>query len=115
MIDVDIEQQLGAFALAVRFAVDAPIVGLFGASGAGKTSVVNAIAGIGKPGRGSISVNGTLLFDSAQRVNLPPDKRRVGYVFQDALLFPHLDVERNLMYGQRLCPPTDRFIDPAFG
>jgi molybdate transport system ATP-binding protein len=66
MIDVDIEQQLGAFALAVRFAVDAPIVGLFGASGAGKTSVVNAIAGIGKPGRGSISVNGTLLFDSAR-------------------------------------------------
>jgi len=113
MIDVDIEQQLGAFALAVRFAVDAPIVGLFGASGAGKTSVVNAIAGIGKPGRGSISVNGTLLFDSAQRINLPPDKRRVGYVFQDALLFPHLDVQRNLLYGQRLCPPTDRFIDPA--
>jgi len=113
MIDVDIEQQLDAFALAVRFAVDAPIVGLFGASGAGKTSVVNAIAGIGKPGRGSISVNGTLLFDSAQRINLPPDKRRVGYVFQDALLFPHLDVQRNLLYGQRLCPPTDRFIDPA--
>lgn len=113
MVDVDIEQRRGEFALAVRFAVDAPIVGLFGASGAGKTSVVNAIAGIGKPDRGSISVNGTVLFDSARGIDVPPERRRIGYVFQDALLFPHLDVQRNLLYGQRLCPAVDRFIEPA--
>ena len=113
MVDVDIEQRRGEFALAARFAIDAPVVGLFGASGAGKTSVVNAIAGIGTPDRGSISINGTVLFDSARGIDLPPERRRIGYVFQDALLFPHLDVQRNLLYGQRLCGAADRFIEPA--
>ena len=113
MIDVDVEQRFGAFELAVRFAVDAPIVGLFGASGAGKTSVVDAIAGIAKPARGAIVINGTRLFDSTQRIDVPPERRRIGYVFQDALLFPHLDVQSNLLYGQRLCPAADRFIESA--
>jgi molybdate transport system ATP-binding protein len=113
MIDVDIEQRLGAFDLAVRFSADAPIVGLFGRSGAGKSSVVNAIAGITRPARGVIRVNGQVLFDSAQRVDLPPERRRVGYVFQDALLFPHLDVEANLLYGMRRRGAHERFIDPA--
>jgi molybdate transport system ATP-binding protein len=112
MIDVDVERRVGAFELAVRFAADAPVVGLFGASGAGKTSVVNAIAGIVRPDRGSIVINGARLFDSAQRIDVPPDKRRIGYVFQDALLFPHLDVRSNLLYGQRLCRAADRFIAP---
>jgi molybdate transport system ATP-binding protein len=113
MIDVDIEQQLGAFRLAVKFSADAPIVGLFGRSGSGKTSVINAIAGIAKPLRGVIRINGAVLFDAAQRIDLPPEERRVGYVFQDALLFPHLDVESNLLYGQRLRSPKDRFIEEA--
>lgn len=111
MIDVDIGQRLGAFHLEVKFSAAAPIVGLFGRSGSGKTSVVNAIAGIGKPQHGSIRINDTVLFDAARRINLPPDKRRVGYVFQDALLFPHMDVASNLLYGQRLRPSADRFID----
>src|SRR5271167_4414109 len=102
MIDIDIEQQLGAFQLAVKFSADAPIVGLFGRSGSGKTSVVNAIAGITKPLRGLIRINETVLFAAAQGIDLPPEERRVGYVFQDALLFPHMDVEANLLYGQRL-------------
>jgi len=113
MIDVDIEEQLGSFALSVRFAADAPIVGLFGRSGSGKTSVVNAIAGIGKPHRGSIRVNGDVLFDSARGIDLRPEDRRVGYVFQDALLFPHLDVRANLTYGQRLRSPSERFIEES--
>jgi molybdate transport system ATP-binding protein len=113
MIDIDIEQQLGTFNLAVKFSADAPIVGLFGRSGSGKTSVVNAIAGITKPIRGLIRINDTVLFAVAQGIDLPPEKRRVGYVFQDALLFPHLDVESNLLYGQRLRSPKDRFIDEA--
>src|SRR6185312_10925819 len=96
MIDVDVEQRLGAFDLRVRFSAHAPIVGLFGASGAGKSSVVNAIACATKPSRGSIRVDGLQLYDSARGVNLPPDARRIGYVFQDALLFPPLDVNANL-------------------
>ncbi len=111
MIDVDIEQQLGAFRLAVKFAAEAPIVGLFGRSGSGKTSVINAIAGITTPSRGHIRVNDVALFDAAQGINLPPEQRRIGYVFQDALLFPHMDVHANLTYGQRLRPARERVID----
>jgi molybdate transport system ATP-binding protein len=111
MIDVDIEQQLGRFGLAVAFRAEAPIVGLFGRSGAGKTSVVNAIAGIATPQRGHIRINGTTLFDSASGIDVPPEARRIAYVFQDALLFPHLDVKANLLYGQRLRPAAERFIE----
>ena len=113
MIDVDIEQRLGTFHLAVKFSAEAPIVGLFGRSGAGKTSVVNAIAGITTPARGTIRVNETLLFDAATDIDLPPERRRVGYVFQDPLLFPHLDVESNLLYGHRRRVAAERFIEPG--
>ncbi len=113
MIAVDIDKAFGAFELAVRFEAEAPIVGLFGRSGSGKTSVINAIAGIVTPSRGTISVNDVCLFDAAKRVDVPPERRRVGYVFQDALLFPHMDVEANLTYGQRLRAPVDRLIDEA--
>jgi len=112
MIDVDVEEQLGSFHLDVQFAADAPIVGLFGRSGAGKSSVVNAIAGIGRPTRGSIRVNGNVLFDSARGIDLPPEARRIGYVFQDPLLFPHLDVGSNLLYGLHRRAASERFIDP---
>ena len=113
MIDVDIDQQLGAFRLAVKFSAEAPIVGLFGRSGAGKSSVINAIAGITKPARGHVCINDVSLFDAAKGVDLPPEDRRIGYVFQDALLFPHMDVRANLLYGQRLRPFEDRFIEEA--
>ena len=113
MIDVDIEQRLGAFELKVAFRAEAPIVGLFGRSGSGKTSVVNALAGTSRPQRGRIVINGETLFDSARGIDLPPDKRRLGYVFQDGLLFPHLDVESNLRYGLHLAPAAARVIDPA--
>jgi molybdate transport system ATP-binding protein len=111
MIDVDIEEWRGTFHLAVKFSADAPVVGLFGRSGSGKTTVVNAIAGVGKPLRGSIRVNGHVLFDAATGVDLRPERRRIGYVFQDALLFPHLTVHANLVYGQRLRAASERFID----
>jgi len=113
MIDVDLDQQLGAFHLAVKFSADAPIVGLFGRSGAGKTSVVNAIAGIARPARGHIRINDVSLFDAAKGIDLPPEERRIGYVFQDALLFPHMDVRSNLLYGQRLRSSADRFVEEA--
>ena len=113
MIDVDIEQRRGDFHLDVRFSAEAPIVGLFGRSGSGKTSIVNAIAGIAMPERGSIRVNDAILFDAEQRIDVPPESRRIGYVFQDGLLFPHMDVQANLTYGQRFRDPRDRFIDEA--
>jgi len=113
MIDVEVEQRLGAFELAVAFRAEAPVVGLFGRSGSGKTSVVNALAGIGRPPRGHIVVNGETLFDSVRGIDVPPDKRQLGYVFQDDLLFPHLDVEANLLYGFRRAKGAVRMIEPA--
>ena len=113
MIDVDIGQRLGSFELSIRFAAEAPIVGLFGPSGSGKSSVVNAIAGITRPQRGVIRFDDVRLFDAAAGIDLTPEKRRIGYVFQDSLLFPHMDVESNLLYGQRLRPIEERSIDQA--
>ena len=75
------------------------ITALYGASGAGKTSIINMISGLVQPASGTIIVNNTCLFDSARCINLPPEKRRVGYVFQDGRLFPHLSVQGNLHYG----------------
>ena len=112
MIAVDIEERLGQFHLDVAFTAEAPIVGLFGRSGAGKTCLVNALAGISRPERGTIVVNGTTLFDSERRIDVATERRRLGYVFQDDLLFPHLDVESNLMYGFHRAPRAERVIDP---
>jgi len=113
MIEVDIEQRLGTFDLRVAFQADAPVLGLFGRSGAGKSSVINAIAGTSSPARGRIRIGDTTLFDTRARIDVPPEKRRIGYVFQDALLFPHLTVERNLLYGHRLRSTGERFIEPT--
>ena len=99
------------FELDVTFKAEAPIVGLFGRSGAGKTSVVNAIAGITHPAQGIIRVGGLTLFDESSGIDVPPERRRVGYVFQDPLLFPHLSVESNLLYGQRLRAASECLID----
>ena len=113
MIEVDIAVRRGAFAVEAAFAADAPIVALFGRSGAGKSTLVNAIAGTVLPERGRIAVDGRTLFDSRSGVNLPPEARRLGYVFQDALLFPHMTVAANLAYGERLTPTGDRFVERA--
>ena len=112
MIAVDIEERLGQFHLDVAFTAEAPIVGLFGRSGAGKTCLVNALAGISRPERGTIVVSGITLFDSARGIDVPPERRRLGYVFQDDLLFPHLDVEGNLLYGFHRAPRAERVIEP---
>jgi molybdate transport system ATP-binding protein len=113
MIDVDVTHQLGRFRLEVAFRAEAPIVGLFGRSGSGKTSLVNTFAGIARPERGRIIVNDTTLFDSERGIDVPPERRRLGYVFQDDLLFPHLDVESNLFYGFRRSPHAERVIEPG--
>ncbi|HET9763879.1 MAG TPA: ATP-binding cassette domain-containing protein, partial [Casimicrobiaceae bacterium] len=113
MIEVEVARDLGAFRLEVSFRAEAPIVGLFGRSGSGKTSVVNALAGVMRLDRGRIVINGTTLYDSARGIDLPPERRRLGYVFQDDLLFPHLDVEANLFYGFRRAPRGERRIEPS--
>jgi molybdate transport system ATP-binding protein len=102
MLRVDVVKQLGEFSIEASFASEGPVTGLFGASGAGKTSIVNMIAGLLRPDRGTIAIDGETLDDSAARVHVPAHRRRIGYVFQDARLFPHLDVRQNLDYGRRM-------------
>ena len=102
VLAVDVEKQLGAFKLAARFEAAGGVTALFGPSGAGKTSVVNMIAGLLIPDRGSIALDDKVLFDAAAGIKLPPHRRRIGYVFQDGRLFPHLSVRQNLDYGRRM-------------
>ena len=102
MLRVDVAKRLGAFTLEVAFASEGRVTGLFGASGAGKTSLVSMIAGLVTPDRGTIAIDGDVLDDSTKHLHIPAHRRRIGYVFQDARLFPHLDVRRNLDYGRRM-------------
>src|SRR5262245_6815648 len=99
MLSVDIERGLGEFRLAASFEAGEGVTALFGRSGAGKTSVVNAIAGLLRPDRGRIDINGETLFDTERSIDVPTPKRRVGYVFQEGRLFPHLSVRQNLGYA----------------
>jgi molybdate transport system ATP-binding protein len=102
MLRIDVTKQLGEFSLQASFVSEGRVTGLFGASGAGKTSLINMIAGLLRPDRGTIAIDGETLDDTAARVHVPPHRRRIGYVFQDARLFPHLDVAQNLDYGRRM-------------
>jgi molybdate transport system ATP-binding protein len=102
MLRVDVVKQLGEFAVQAKFASEGRVTGLFGASGAGKTSLINMIAGLLQPDRGSIVIDTETLDDTSARVHVPAHRRRIGYVFQDARLFPHLDVRQNLDYGRRM-------------
>ena len=111
MIEIDVSRRLGEFQLDVAFSTDTQgITALFGRSGAGKTCIVNMLAGLLTPDRGRIAVNGQVLFDSAARLDVPPERRRLGYVFQESRLFPHLNVRGNLEYGMRLVPRRERRI-----
>ena len=101
---VAIRQRLGAFTLDAAFEAGPGVTALFGRSGAGKTSIVNAVAGLSRPDAGRIVLGDDVLFDAEARVMVPPARRRLGYVFQDARLFPHLDVAGNLRYGARYAP-----------
>jgi molybdate transport system ATP-binding protein len=102
VLAVDVEKQLGALQMSVRFEAARGATALFGPSGAGKTSVVNMIAGLLKPDRGSITLDAMVLFDAAKGIDVPPHRRRIGYVFQEGRLFPHLSVRQNLDYGRRM-------------
>ena len=97
---LDIRLERGRFARTVQIESSARVIALTGPSGAGKTSVLNAIAGLLRPRDGRIVVDDRVLFEKTRRIDLPAHRRRIGYVFQDARLFPHLDVRRNLGYGR---------------
>lgn len=100
MLSVDVEKRLGEFSIAAKFGVANGVTALFGPSGSGKTSIVHMIAGLVTPDRGRIALGDQVLFDSATRTNVPAHKRRIGTVFQEGRLFPHLTVAQNLDYGR---------------
>jgi molybdate transport system ATP-binding protein len=114
MLEVDIEHRLGAFELDIHFRSGRGLTALLGRSGAGKTSVVNVIAGLVRPERGRIVVDGSLLIDTERGIRAPAHRRRVGYVFQEDRLFPHLTVRQNLLFGRWFAPghaPAARLDD----
>jgi molybdenum ABC transporter ATP-binding protein len=108
MVAVRVAATAGAFRLDAEFAAPAGITALFGPSGAGKTLTLRCIAGLTRPDAGRIEVAGRTLFDSATGIDLPARDRRVGYVFQQYALFPHLTVERNVAYGLHALPRAAR-------
>jgi molybdate transport system ATP-binding protein len=108
MLEVDVNHRLGAFTLDARFTSEGRVTALFGRSGAGKTSLVNCLAGLIRPDRGRIVVDGHVLFDDRAGVCVPPHRRRIGYVFQEGRLFPHLTVRQNLLFGRWFTPPGER-------
>ena len=110
MISLAFTLTQGDFTLAVDERLNGRITALFGPSGAGKTTTLDAIAGLRTPSTGTIEVAGRTLFSSAGRTNVPPHERHVGYVPQDVALFPHMDVKRNVLYGRR---PGQRLDLPA--
>ncbi|HEY0301315.1 MAG TPA: molybdenum ABC transporter ATP-binding protein, partial [Rhizomicrobium sp.] len=101
-VEISLRHEFPGFALDLAFALPKPgVTALFGASGAGKTTVVNAIAGTFRPRQGRIVINGRTVLDTEAGIFVPPARRRAGYVFQDARLFPHMSVENNLRFGWR--------------
>ncbi len=112
-LSVRLKHDFGGFALDARFEAPPGLTVLFGRSGSGKTSIVNAVAGILKPREGRVVLGGRVLFDSAGGVDVPVPRRRMGYVFQDGRLFPHMSVRSNLLYGRprNAMVPFGRMVD----
>ena len=101
MLSVDITKNLPDFSLSIRFSIERDILVLFGPSGCGKTTTLRSIAGLLQPDGGRIVNDGEVFFDAAGKIVIPPRQRRIGYMFQDFALFPHMSVYRNIWYGVR--------------
>lgn len=115
-VDINLKHRIGALDIEAAFSTGAGITALFGRSGSGKTTLVNMMAGLVKPDAGHIKIDERILFDSNSGTNLPPHRRRIGYVFQEARLFPHLNVRQNLNYGTwfakgRRKTPFDQIVE----
>ena len=108
--EIDLLIERGKTRIAANHCVPEGLVALFGPSGAGKTSILDAVAGLLRPTRGRIAVGDVVLFDSERGIDLPPERRACGYVFQDGRLFPHRSVRDNLLYGCKLAPAEQRWM-----
>jgi molybdate transport system ATP-binding protein len=112
LLEIDVEKRLGTFLCRIECRLEAHSWGVFGPSGSGKTTLMNFLAGLMQPDHGTISLDGESLFDKDKGINVAPEKRRIGVVFQHAYLFEHLSVRSNLLYGLKRTPPEKRTIDP---
>jgi molybdate transport system ATP-binding protein len=110
VIYIDVQGNRGEFSLKTKFESDAGLIGVFGASGSGKTTLIHLIAGLVRPARGRIEIDSQTLFDSSRNIDMPARRRRVGLVYQDSLLFPHLSVRQNLLFGHFFTLKAERRI-----
>ena len=111
-LEVAVQKKLGVFRFVAEFNLAGDRIGIFGASGSGKSTLMHLLAGLLKPDCGRIRLGEAVLFDSVAGINVPPEKRRVGVVFQHSHLFPHMSVRRNLLYGWQRTPEQDRHLQP---
>jgi molybdate transport system ATP-binding protein len=111
VIEIALAHRFAAFSLEARIEAAGRVLAICGASGAGKTTVLMIVAGLLRPDAGRIVVDGTMFLDTGKAIDLAPRLRRIGYVFQEPRLFPHLSVAQNLRYGQRFTPSARRFVD----
>ncbi len=112
MIALDVVLRFPGFELSAQLELGDGVTGIFGPSGAGKSTLLEILAGLRAPDEGSVSIGGTKVFDRAAGIDVAPERRNIGYVFQEARLFPHLSVRSNLLYGWRLRQPHQRSITP---
>ena len=112
MLSFDLVKRYSGFTLACSGELKEGVTAIFGQSGSGKTTLLNCIAGLVTPSEGEITALGRRIYSSRDRINLPPERRRFGYVFQDSALFPHMTVWQNIVYGYKLTPVEQRRIDP---
>ena len=112
-LDVELKKSFKDFTLDVEFSLSSSRMGVFGPSGSGKSTIMNLLSGLELPDSGYIRLGTTVLFDSKEKINLKPDQRNVGVVFQHAHLFPHMSVKRNIFYGYKRVKPENRKIDPV--
>ena len=112
LLALNVTKRFEGFSLECEATFDSGVTAVFGPSGSGKTTLLNCIAGLLTPDEGEIEVLGRTVFSSSRGKNLPPEKRRFGYVFQDSALFPHMSVRDNVMYGYKLTPAERRRVDP---
>jgi len=114
LIDCRFQLHMGQFLIEPNFQSDALVIGLFGASGSGKTSILHAIAGLNTPRSGLIKIQDQTWFDSDQKINLSTQKRHIGLVFQDAQLFPHKTVKQNLLFGLKHLAQQERHFEADY-
>ena len=112
LLTLDVTKRFSGFTLECQAAFESGVTAIFGRSGSGKTTLLSCIAGLLTPDHGEIKTQGETVYSSATRTNLPPNKRRFGYVLQDAALFPNMSVRDNVLYGYSLTSPDHRKVEP---